>query len=307
MGHEFSGRVLDYGPQHAQGLGDRHAGGVAADDPDGREGADDRPVGQGAGRVRRAGARPGVAHHGRAQRSLPRDGRPHRADGGRLARRTPQRGAQEGDRGRHRLRSDRPGRDPDAQGTRREAGGRQRLLARAPRARRAVRRRRRGRPRRRGAVDRLREEPLHHRRQRPVRPRARHDGQAAQGPEAAVVAGAARRRGRRGHSARAGGLRVRRSARDHRPDHQRVAAGVAGRRGRRVHGAGHLPAGDGDQQGDRPAVRVRLPAARVPRGPAPDRRRQGRPDPAHHRHGRPRRRRRPPSTHSATPSSTPRS
>ena len=51
------------------------------------------------------------------------------------------------------------------------------------------------------------------------------------------------------------------------------AARVAGRRGRRVHGAGHDPAGDGDQQGDRPAVRVRLPAARVPRDPAPDRRR----------------------------------
>ena len=41
-------------PGHPEGLGDRHAGRVAADDPDGRQGADDRPVGQGARGVRRA-------------------------------------------------------------------------------------------------------------------------------------------------------------------------------------------------------------------------------------------------------------
>ena len=68
-------------------------------------------------------------------------------------------------------------------------------------------------------------------------------------------------------------------------------APLASRRrgGRRLHGAGHDPAGDGDQQGDRPAVRLRLPAARVPRGAAPDRGGQGRPDSAGHGHGRARR------------------
>ena len=86
-----------------------------------------------------------------------------------------------------------------------------------------------------------------------------------------VVAGAPRRRGRRRDPERAGGVRVRRGPRDHRPDHQRTRRWPPGRRGRRVHGAGHDPAGDGDQQGDRPAVRVRLPAARVPRDAAPDR------------------------------------
>ena len=130
----------------------------------------------------------------------PRDGGPDRADGGRLARRTPQRGAQARDRRGHRLRPDRAGRDPDAQGAWCAEGDRERLLARASRARRAVRRRRRDRPRRRVAVDGLRAEPLHHRRERPLRPRARHDGQAAQGAEAAVVAGAPRRRGRRRHA-----------------------------------------------------------------------------------------------------------
>ena len=59
----------------------------------------------------------------------------------------------------------------------------------------------------------------------------------------------------------------------------RRAARDAGRGGRRVHGAGHDPAGDGDQQGDRAAVRLRLPAARVPRDAPPDRRRQVDPTP----------------------------
>ena len=36
MGHEFSGRVLEYGPDTRQAWASGHAGGGAADDPDGR-------------------------------------------------------------------------------------------------------------------------------------------------------------------------------------------------------------------------------------------------------------------------------
>ena len=200
MGHEFSGRVLEYGPATREAVGCRDAGGVAADDPDGRQGADDRPLGQGARGVRRAGAGPGVPHDGGAQRAGGRDGSPHRADGGRLARRTPQPGAQAGDSRGRRVRPDRAGRDPDAQGAGCPDGDRQRLLAGPPCPRRGVRRRRGDRPRCRVAVDRLRAESLHHRRQPALRPRARHDGQAAQGSAAAVVAGAPRRRGRGRHT-----------------------------------------------------------------------------------------------------------
>ena len=53
-------------------------------------------------------------------------------------------------------------------------------------------------------------------------------------------------------------------ARDHRRHRDERAPGLTGCGGRRVHGAGHDPAGDGDQQGGRPPVRVRLPTARVP-------------------------------------------
>ena len=155
-------------PLHEEGLADRHAGRLAADDPDGRPGADDRPVGQGARCVRRAAARPGVPHDGGAQRSRPGDRSPDRADGGRLARRTPQRGAQEGDRGRDRLRPDRAGGDPDAQGAWRADGDRQRLLAGPPCAGRAVRCRRGRRPGGGLTVEQLRGEQLHHRRQRPA-------------------------------------------------------------------------------------------------------------------------------------------
>ena len=52
-------------------------------------------------------------------------------------------------------------------------------------------------------------------------------------------------------------------------------------------GARPDPARDGDQQGDRPAVRARLHAARVPRHAPPARRGQGRPGAAGHRDGRP--------------------
>ncbi len=114
--------------------------------------------------------------------------------------------------------------------------------------------------------------------------RRRHDGEAAGGADAAVVAGAAG--GRRGRclAVGAGRLRVRGSARrDRRRDRQRADLHAGGRR-RRLHGRRPDPAVDRDQQGDRPAVRARLHAAGVPRGAAPAGRRQGRPDPADHRH-----------------------
>ena len=307
MGHEFSGRVLDYGPSTRKAwstgtpvvslpmiqMGDRvQMTGLSAKAP---------------GAYAERAARPGVPHHGRAQRSRPGDRSPHRAAGGRLARRTPERGAQEGDRRRDRLRSDRAGRDPDAQGARGADRDRQRLLTWSSRAGGAVRCRRGRRPGGGLAVEQLRGEQLHHRRQRPLRPRARHDGQAAQGAEAAMGQGAARCGGCRRDPQRSGGLRVRRRSGDHRPGDQCRAPGDARRGGRGVHGAGHDPAGDGDQQGDRAAVRLRLPAARVPRGAAPDR-----------RAGRSTRRRSSPgrsastvsptrSRSSATPRSTPRS
>src|SRR4051794_20821173 len=62
------------------------------------------------------------------------------------------------------------------------------------------------------------------------------------------------------------------------------------RRGVRRHRPVH--ARDGDQQGDRPALRDRLHAARVPRHAAHACRGQGRSVASGHRHGRPRRRRR---------------
>ena len=70
----------------------------------------------------------------------------YRADGRRLARRSPRGGrqARRGDRGR--LRPDRPRRDPDAEGDRRPHRRRQRLLARPTGARRALRSRLRRRP-----------------------------------------------------------------------------------------------------------------------------------------------------------------
>ena len=61
---------------------------------------------------------------------------------------------------------------------------------------------------------------------------------------------------------------------------------LARRRGRRLHGHGPHPAVDGDQQGDRPAVRARLHSARIPRHAAHARRWQGQVRAAHYRHGR---------------------
>ncbi len=59
------------------------------------------------------------------------------------------------------------------------------------------------------------------------------------------------------------------------------------RRGRGLHGAGQDPPGDGDQQGDRPALRRRLHAAGVPRHPADARRGQGERRPDRDRDSRP--------------------
>ena len=121
MGHEFSGRVLDYGP------GTRKAwatGTPVVSLPMIRMGEKVQMTGLSA-KAPGAYAERVLVQESLTmdvpERALRRDGRPHRADGGRVARRTPQRGAQEGDGGRDRLRPDRAGRDPDAQGARRDA------------------------------------------------------------------------------------------------------------------------------------------------------------------------------------------
>ena len=125
---------------------------------------------------------------------------------------------------------------------------------------------------------------------------------------AALVARLARRRGARRRDAQASRrLRVRRRARHHRRHHHRRAAVLPRRRRRRLHGRRPAPAVDGDQQGDRPALRARLHAARVPRHAAHARRRQGRRHPAGHRDRRARTASTTPSTRSATPRRTPRS
>ena len=71
-------------------------------------------------------------------------------------------------------------------------------------------------------------------------------------------------------------LRVRRRTGHPRRRHRQCAPVLARRRGRCVHGARQDPPGDGDQQGDRPAVRRGVHAAGVPRHPAHARRGQGR-------------------------------
>ena len=169
----------------------------------------------------------------------------------------------------------------------------------------AVRRRRRGRPDR-GVAVRRRGRQARDLGARPVPVRGRLDGPAAPG---ARLAPRLPRRGpaRRRDAVRSGGLRVRRRPGDDRVGRLAGAAGLAGRRGRGVHGRRQLPAVDGDQQGDRPAVRALLHAAGVPRHPARAGRRQRRRLRAGDRHGRARRRGRAPSTRSATPSGTPRS
>ena len=75
-----------------------------------------------------------------------------------------------------------------------------------------------------------------------------------------------------------GDLRVRRRARRDRQPHRWRAAVLPSGRRRRLRRHRSLHARDGDQQGDRSAVRDRLHAARVPRHPAHARRGQDRPD-----------------------------
>ena len=119
LGHEFSGRVLDHGPGTRKRVTRGHG-------PSWRcrcSGSGDQvhPTGLSvarAGRVRRAGARAGVADVPGAQRALRRARRADRADGGRPARRTPGPGRQGPGRGGHRLRARRPRGHRDAQGHR---------------------------------------------------------------------------------------------------------------------------------------------------------------------------------------------
>ncbi len=91
-----------------------------------------------------------------------------------------------------------------------------------------------------------------------------------------VVARVASGREARRRAQAPGGLRVRRRAGDDREHRRRGAAVLARRRRRRLRRSRPLRAGDGDQQGDRPALRDRLHAARVPRHAAHARRGQGR-------------------------------
>ena len=92
---------------------------------------------------------------------------------------------------------------------------------------------------------------------------------------------------RRDHAEEPGDLRMRRGPRRDRPDHRQRTAVLARGRGRGLHGRRPLPPGDGDQQGDRPALRGRLHAAGVPRHAADAGRGQGRRLAAGHRLGRP--------------------
>ena len=105
----------------------------------------------------------------------------------------------------------------------------------------------------------------------------------------------------------AGDLRMRRGARHDRRDHRRRAGQCAGRGGRGVHGRRSTAAGPGDQQGDRPALRIRLHATGIPRHPVPAGRGQGGRLGARHGHGRARAASTPRSTHSGIPNGTRRS
>ena len=245
------------------------------------------------GRLRRAAARPGVADAAGAQRPGARGRGADRADGRRLARGAPRRGRQAPGRDRHRLRAGRPGRDPDAQGqaacarswpaTTRPAAARWPRRCGAdvvvdPAARLALRRRRR-----RGHLD---------------------DAPAALELAVGTIeklerlpvgwwhvwrAGRAARR----RAQAPGRLRVRRRPRrDRRASSPARRCSPASSSSASASGADRFTPGDGDQQGDRPALRARLHAAGVPRHAAHARRGQGRPAAADHRHRRARRRRR---------------
>ena len=115
---------------------------------------------------------------------------------------------------------------------------------------------------------------VHHQRSRPVRAGDEVDGEAAQ------AAGMGTRlprggRARRGRPETAGHLRMRRRAGDDRRHHRRSTAELPRRRGRSLHGRGQAAARDGDQQGGRHAVRIRLHATGVPGHAAHVGRRQG--------------------------------
>ena len=160
-------------------------------------------------------------------------------------------------RDRDRLRPGRPGRHLHAQGAGRAHGHRERLLARPPRAGDA-----RAAPT--SSSTRARSRPT---------PRPRDHGHLTTVPAALELAvgddGEAAPRCRCPGST--SGARRRRSARKpkrpvifecvgvpgmHRRHHRQRAAVLARRRGRRLHGRRPDPAGDGDQQGDRPALRA---------------------------------------------------
>ena len=209
---------------------------------------------------------------------------------------------------RDRLRAGRARRDLHAQGPRRAHGRRQRLLAGPPRARRGVRRRHRRRP---DASD----SPYDG--AGPKRPPRRPSRRRSSSRSARWRScGGCRCRG-----STSGALAERSAPSPKRPvifecvgvpgmidEHHRQRAAVLARgRGRRLHGRRQHPAVDGDQQGDRPALRRRLHAAGVPRHPAHARRGQGGRRAARDRDRRAGRRRPTRSTRSATPRRTPRS
>ncbi len=147
FGHEFSGRVAEYGPG-CRGQVPSGAPVVALPAaPRRRRRRPNRALAGSARRLRRADPGPGVADDGGAERPRPRRRGAHRADGGRPARGAPRRGRKAGRRRRDRLRPGRPRGDPDAEGDRRAHRRRQRLLPRPAGAGRALRRRRRRRPR----------------------------------------------------------------------------------------------------------------------------------------------------------------
>ena len=162
--------------------------------------------------------------------------------------------------------------------TRRGHRRRQRLLARdAGRWRGRVRRRRRRRP---GAST------------RPTRRRAHQQGTCTTLPAALRTRRRARWRscdklpgwshvyrvadalGAAGAQA-SGDLRMRRGAWHDRRDRRRRAVRCAGHCGRAVHGRRSTATGHGDQQGDRPALRIRLHTTGIPRHAVPAGRGQG--------------------------------
>ena len=136
FGHEFCGEVARPRPRHPQDAARRAR--PSSPLPLVRRGKDVHPIGLSA-------AAPGayaeqlIVEQSLAlpvpERPAARRRRADRADGRRLARRPARRGQEGPGRDRHRLRADRSGRDPHAQGPRRAHRDRQRLLVRPPRAR----------------------------------------------------------------------------------------------------------------------------------------------------------------------------